>query len=98
MRRFKVLFIISFLIFSENLYSLTMQEAQLYGSRVLMCGSKQVNNWKLIQTGNKENNSSEFLIFDMRKKRTYRMEECELFYCSPEPDRMKGCIMPEWKK
>lgn len=98
MGRFILLFILLSIIFSENLYSLTLQEAHLYGSRVLMCGSKQINNWKLIQTGNKENKSSEYLIFDMRKKRTYKMEECELYYCSPEPDRMKGCIMPEWKK
>lgn len=40
----------------------------------------------------------EYVIFDMQKKRNYDMDSCKLYYCSPRPDRMLGCIMPEDKK
>lgn len=95
MKVFILVLIILFYSNFFNLYALTVQEAQLYGSRIIMCGDRQVNNWKLIFHGSKEDKGSEYLIFDMKKKRTYKMSECELYYCSPEPDRMKGCIMKE---
>lgn len=86
------LFIIFFII-PINIYALTLDEATLYGSRILVCKDYEVKYWKLIQTGNKNNNSSKYLIYDTLKHRSYSLNDCSLYKCSPEPDRMYKCIM-----
>lgn len=86
------LFIIFFII-PINISALTLDEATLYGSRILVCKDYEVKYWKLIQTGNKNNNSSKYLIYDTLKHRSYSLNDCSLYKCSPEPDRMYKCIM-----
>ena len=71
----------------------TLDEATLYGSRILVCNNSEVKYWKLIQAGNKNNNSSRYLIYDILKYKSYSLNECSLYKCSPEPDRMNKCIM-----
>ena len=65
----------------------------LYGSRILVCNNYELKYWKLIQTGNKKDNSIKFLIYDTLKHKSYSLEECSLYKCSPEPDRMYKCKM-----
>ncbi len=76
-----------------NISALTLDEATLYGSRILVCNNSEVKYWKLIQAGNKNNNSSRYLIYDILKYKSYSLNECSLYKCSPEPDRMNKCIM-----
>ena len=85
-----------------NIYALThneatlygsRNEATLYGSRILVCNNYELKYWKLIQTGNKKDNSIKFLIYDTLKHKSYSLEECSLYKCSPEPDRMYKCKM-----
>lgn len=88
--------IILFLILSImplHISALTLDEAALYGSRILVCKDYEVKYWKLIQTGDKNNNSSRYLIYDTLKHKSYSLQDCSLYKCSPEPDRMYKCIM-----
>ncbi len=88
------LFLILFLFFIPlTIFALTLDEATLYGSRILVCNSNEVKYWKLIQTGNKNNKSSKYLIYDTVKHRSYSIDDCSLYKCSPEPDRMYKCMM-----
>lgn len=88
------LFFLLFLSFLPlNIFALTLDEATLYGSRILVCKSNEVKYWKLIQKGDKNNNSSEYLVYDINKHRSYSLNDCSLYKCSPEPDRMNKCIM-----
>ncbi len=84
-----------FLLFAIpfNTFSLTLDEATLYGSRILVCKSKIIKYWKLMQTGSKDDNSIEYRIYDTIKHRSYTLNECRLYKCSPEPDRMYKCMM-----
>lgn len=61
-----------------NIYALTHDEATLYGSRILVCNNYELKYWKLIQTGNKKDNSIKFLIYDTLKHKSYSLEECSL--------------------
>ena len=76
-----------------NISALTHDEGTVYGSRILVCNNSEVKYWKLIQAGNKNNNSSRYLIYDILKYKSYSLNECSLYKCSPEPDRMNKCIM-----
>lgn len=88
------LFLLLFLSFLPlNIFALTLDEATLYGSHILMCRSYEVKYWKLIQFGSKNDKSSKYLIYDMNKHRSYSLDDCSLYKCSPEPGRMNKCIM-----
>lgn len=91
MKRIFLLIIIFLIPF--NVFSLTLDEATLYGSRILVCNNYELKYWKLVQFGNKNNNSTEYKIYDTIKHRSYPLEQCSLYKCSPEPDRMYKCIM-----
>lgn len=91
MKRIFLLIIIFLIPF--NIFSLTLDEATLYGSRILVCNNYELKYWKLVQFGNKNNNSTEYKIYDTIKHRSYPLEQCSLYKCSPEPDRMYKCIM-----
>ena len=88
--------IILFLILSIiplHISALTLDEATHYGSRILVCKDYEVKYWKLIQAGDRNNNSSGYLIYDTLKHKSYSLNDCCLYKCSPEPDRMYKCIM-----
>ena len=78
-----------------NVFSLTLDEATLYGSRILVCKGKEVKYWTLTQIHNKRDNSVEHRIHDTIKHRSYSLNECRLYKCSPEPDRMYKCKMSD---
>lgn len=61
-------------------------------------GERNRNRANAMQEGRTDKNLKEHIIFDMQKKRNYSLDACKLYYCSPRPDRMRGCIMPEDKK
>ena len=89
----KVILFLCLITAPLNTYALTHDEATLYGSRILVCNNYELKYWKLIQTGNKKDNSIKFLIYDTLKHKSYSLEECSLYKCSPEPDRMYKCKM-----
>lgn len=74
--------------------ALTFDEATLYGSRILLCKDKFVRYWTLAKKGVNNNSSGEYMIFDDMSRRSYSLDQCHLYKCSPAPDRMKGCKMP----
>lgn len=73
--------------------ALTPHEAQLYGSRILVCGSSGViiKHWTAYQVGETGRKGTKSLVFDLMTKRSYHFNECEIYKCSPEPSRMKDC-------
>lgn len=89
----KKILLFIFIIFPLNILALTLDEATLYGSRILVCNGGELKYWKLIQTGNKNNKSSQYLIYDNIKHKSYSLDDCSLYKCSPKPDRMYKCIM-----
>ena len=89
----KIIIILILSIIPLNIFALTLDEATLYGSRILVCKDYEVKYWKLIQAGNRKNNSSKYLIYDTLKHKSYSLNDCSLYKCSPEPDRMNKCIM-----
>lgn len=89
----RIFLFIMFFIIPLHISALTLDEATLYGSRILVCKESEIKYWKLIQTGNKYDNSSKYLIYDTLKHRSYSLNDCSLYKCSPEPDRMYKCIM-----
>jgi len=89
----KIILLLILSIISLNIYALTLDEATLYGSRILVCNNYEVKYWKLIQAGDRKNNSSKYLIYDTLKHKSYSLQDCSLYKCSPEPDRMNKCIM-----
>ncbi len=86
---------ILFLLFAIpfNVFSLTLDEATLYGQRILVCNKQELKYWKLVQFGDKNNNSKEYRIYDTIKHKSYPLNQCSLYKCSPEPDRMYKCMM-----
>ncbi len=84
-----------FLLFAIpfSVFSLTLDEATLYGSRILVCKTKIVRYWKLMQVGNKYDKTNEYRIYDIMKHKSYTLDDCSLYKCSPEPDRMYKCII-----
>ncbi len=89
----KLILLLVLSIIPFNISALTLDEATLYGSRILVCNNNEVKYWKLIQAGNKNNNSIKYLIYDTLKHKSYSLNDCSLYKCSPEPDRMYKCIM-----
>lgn len=74
--------------------ALTPYEAQLYGSRVLVCvPGVLVKHWSATQFDEKGRAGKENFVFDLMTKRSYPFEQCGLYECGPEPDRMKNCKM-----
>lgn len=74
--------------------ALNPREAQLYGSRVLICGpGVTVRHWTAYQTREKGRSGVESFVFDLMTKRSYPFGRCEIYKCGPEPDRMKDCRM-----
>lgn len=86
---------ILFLLFAIpfNILALTLDEATLYGQRILVCNNYELKYWKLVQFGDKNNNSSDYRIYDTIKHKSYPLSQCSLYKCSPEPDRMYKCKM-----
>lgn len=89
----KKILLSALIIFPLHISALTLDEATLYGSRILLCKNNEIKYWKLIQAGSKSNNSSKYLIYDTVKHKSYSLNDCSLYKCSPEPDRMYKCIM-----
>lgn len=89
----KIILLLILSIIPLSISALTLDEATLYGSRILVCIGDEIKYWKLIQTGDRKNNSSRYLIYDTIKHKSYSLNECALYKCSPEPDRMNKCIM-----
>ena len=89
----KIILLLILSIIPINISALTLDEATLYGSRILLCKNNEIKYWKLIQAGSKSNNSSKYLIYDTVKHKSYSLNDCSLYKCSPAPDRMYKCIM-----
>ncbi len=93
-----ILLLMVLIIMPANIFAITLHEAKLYGSRILVCNNEVVKNWKLM-LDNKRNingadNSQNYLIHIPLKHKTYTLNECSFYECSPEPDRMYLCTMP----
>lgn len=74
------------------LAALTPYEASLYGSRILVCyPGVTVKHWAATQFEEKGRKGKENFVLDLMTMQSYPFEECELFECSPRPDRMKPC-------
>ena len=91
MNKIILLLILSFI--PLNISALTLDEATLYGSRILVCNNYEVKYWKLVQAGDRNNNSNRYLIYHTLKHKLYSLNDCSLYKCSPEPYRMNKCIL-----
>lgn len=75
---------------------LTWDEVSLYGSRIIVCDNDTViKHWVTMQEGESGRPGSKRKIFDLFTKKSYPIGNCELYKCSPEPWRMKGCELPK---
>lgn len=75
---------------------LTWDEVSLYGSRIVVCGKGEIiKYWVTMQDGESGRPGTEHKVFDLFTKKSYPIGKCELYKCSPEPWRMKGCILPK---
>lgn len=84
-----------FLAICPFLMALTPYEANLYGSRILVCDNEIVKYWTTRVDGEKGRAAVHYYVFDLMTKKSYKYEKCRLYECSPEPDRMKGCKLPD---
>ena len=50
----KIILLLILSIIPLNIYALTLDEATLYGSRILVCKDYEVKYWKLIQAGDRK--------------------------------------------
>lgn len=91
----KIIKLSIFLAFYILFSGLTAYEANLYGSRILVCGKDIVKYWSTHVDGEKGRAAVHYYVIDLMTKKSYKYEECGLYKCSPEPDRMYGCKLPD---
>lgn len=80
------------------LLALTPYEATLYGSNILVCNETTYLKYWTTHKKKVGNSPAQTYIFDLMKKKSYRLDECEIYKCSPAPGRMYGCAIPYGKE
>ena len=91
----KIIMLIVMSIIPQFIFALTLDEATLYGSRIIICNNEYIKYWTLNKKYQKNKDQGEYQIFDRIKKRFYKLEDCKLYKCSPAPDRMYKCMLPD---
>ncbi len=77
------------------LTAITTIDAMRYGSSILICTSENNNNqevvryWTLVENIDNENK-----ILNTMNKRSYKLQQCEIFDCSYDPSEMELCKLP----
>lgn len=76
------------------LTAIMTMDAMRYGSSILICKSEDnksqevVRYWTLVQS------ADERKILNTINKRSYKLEQCEIFNCSYNPSEMELCKLP----
>lgn len=69
-------------------------DATKYGSSILICKTDNSTAEKVVRYWSLGESNGTKKIIDKMNFRSYSLDSCHIFYCSPNPARMLNCVLP----